>query len=300
MIQSCEWDGVIEDKVTVIRPTQSPPQFTETAQANIGTLKSAGQVKKAKRFFPDNGQGAILTIQAIADEYHDALHPKSTLNDAERDSRKLRFEALNAVVQETLGTSVDVSGYHEATLFGRSMKSSDLSEGQRRLLAFAAGLFEATDVGSPSILILDEPELHLHPEAAIKVLQKIADVAANTQVWIGTHSLPLLASLDPASIWCMKDGEVFYAGNKTEEVLHSLMGGATNIDKLTTFLSAPAEFAANTFVAECLSAPSVSMTGEDDPQANQIASVIRKFSGKSLRVLDWGAGRGDLQRRCVS
>jgi ABC-type cobalamin/Fe3+-siderophores transport system ATPase subunit len=296
LFESFEWSGQYAKVPTIIRPIPSPPELKETGQATIRELRSAGEpLEPGKSSFKD-ANNAILCIQSIADQCYDANHPRAEIDSEERERRRLRFQALDAVVQELLGTPITMHTIHDARLFGRRMKAADFSEGQRRLLAFATALFESTDPAEPTVLIMDEPELRLHPEAVIRILERISAVAANTQIWIATHSLPLLASLDPRSIWCIKDGEVTYAGNRTEQVLYSLMGGAKNVERLSAFLSSPAGFAISTFASECLLAPSSVMTPASDPQCNLIAVAIRDVPGDVLRILDWGAGRGRLAK----
>jgi energy-coupling factor transporter ATP-binding protein EcfA2 len=202
--------------------------------------------------------------------------------------------ALNGLIEELLGTSIDPYGYNDARLFGRPLNTGELSGGQFRLVAFATAFFHGGGVQAPTLVLMDEPENHLHPEAVIRVLDRVKSIAGNVQIWIATHSLPLLANLDAQSIWFIKDGVVSYAGNRTEEVLLSLMGGESNVERLASFLTAPANFALHNFIAECVVVPTVAEAKDDDPQTTAIANILEDAAEGSLRLIDWGAGRGRL------
>jgi hypothetical protein len=72
------------------------------------------------------------------------------------------------------------------------------------------------------------------------------------------------------------------------------MGGEQIIERLSTFLSSPAEFALDTFVSECVMPPTVVAPASRDPQMKQITDALCVAETRSIRVIDWGAGRGRL------
>ena len=132
----------------------------------------------------------------------------------------------------------------------------------------------------------------MHPSAVIQVITSLERSCPDAQLWIATHSMPILAKLDPNYLWCMSDGDVFFGGNRTQEILLSILGGPENIDKVAQFLRRPSEVAVVTFAAECLNPPSPICTQEEDPQLQQIERAIFPDGVQrlDLRILDWGAG----------
>jgi SAM-dependent methyltransferase len=148
------------------------------------------------------------------------------------------------------------------------------------------------------IILLDEPENHLHPKALLDVVLRLSEQAA--QVWIATHSVPLIGSLvarHPECLWYVDGGRVTYAGRSPDTVLTGLVGDDDERDRLRDFLGLPAVLAANRFAAECLLPPGVVDTPAGDPQLQQIREAIApRGEDQRLRVLDYGAGKARLAR----
>ena len=143
---------------------------------------------------------------------------------------------------------------------------------------------------------MDEPENHLHPAALLDLLNIIKEKIGNGQIWIATHSIALLANVDPSAIWWMDDNGISKAGSMPEKVLEGLLGDEERRDKLAAFLDLPFEHASNRFVAECFQEPTTVPYNDGDPQTKQMRTAIesRFQEVKPLRVLDFGAGQGRL------
>jgi ABC-type cobalamin/Fe3+-siderophores transport system ATPase subunit len=155
-----------------------------------------------------------------------------------------------------------------ATVFGKPLTDSGLSDGQKVLIQFAVALHAQKGRLDNTVFIMVEPENHLHPSALIEFFDALGEVANNSQFWIATHSVPLLAYLahkEPMSIWYVEDGKVSNAGKKPEQVLSGLLelGNEEQIGNLNAFTSLPAQYAAIRFAAECLL---VSEKRRRDPQ----------------------------------
>ncbi|OJH37847.1 AAA family ATPase [Cystobacter ferrugineus] len=79
----------------------------------------------------------------------------------------------------------------------QQIPSSQLSDGMLSYLAFVA-LFRLHD-GVPSLIALDEPDLHLHPRLLMRVLDMFESMARRFPVLVSTHSDRLLDGLsEPA------------------------------------------------------------------------------------------------------
>jgi hypothetical protein len=173
------------------------------------------------------------------------------------------------------------------------MGKANLSDGQKILLQFCLAIYSQETALKDLILILDEPENHLHPSVIIETLDRIQKCNSNGQIWIATHSVPLLAHFDPSLIWYVENNKISHAGKIPEKVLQSLLGDDDEIARLQDFISLPAQYATSRYAFECLIEPPAIMTGENDPQSHQVRDELIKLTkdGK-LRVLDYGAGQG--------
>jgi len=73
---------------------------------------------------------------------------------------------------------------------GSELPFQDLSSGEKEVF-FILSFFLRNDI-SDSIIIIDEPELHLHPELARKLLQSMRTIKPQNQIWCATHSPELI------------------------------------------------------------------------------------------------------------
>lgn len=243
--------------------------------------------------------GTISAIERIQKSWVNANTTSTddlTISKEEKEKTNEDYDKLKKYIKLFLNVDLKRTkdGYPE--IFGKRIGESLLSNGQKILLQFCMALF-AQEVGLENLVIfMDEPENHLHPAALIEVLNKITPHVKNGQIWIATHSINILAHFDPSCIWYMNEGEISYAGNVPRTVLEGLLGNEDEIDKLSHFLSLPAQMASNKFAFESLFYPKVVITGPEDHQVKQIHEIIkeRATNGEKLKVLDFGIGKGRL------
>lgn len=257
----------------------------------IESVKKLDQVGVA-----NSSESTFAKIQHVQDLWFNATHPSSSVNENNKFKYIADYERLCDYVNTFLGAKLDRTGDGDATIFGRVLGESGLSDGQKVLLQLCLALYTQQSKLNDFIIFMDEPENHLHPKALIEVVDKLFSTLANGQLWIATHSINLLAHYDPKHIWYVENGEISFSGNIPERVLEGLIGNQDEIDKLSNFLSLPAQMATAKFSFECLMSPKAIVTGVGDPQTTQIINAINslKNKGDRLRILDFGAGKGRL------
>lgn len=238
----------------------------------------------------------LSAIQDIQNKWFEATHPSSSLSSEQKDEISANYSRLCEYIELFLETKLDRNERGDATLFNFRIGEARLSDGQKILLQFCLAIYSQETKLSDLILMLDEPENHLHPAALVDVMDKIVNAVTNGQVWIATHSINLLAHFEPQNIWYVEDGRISYAGSVPNKVLTGLLGDDDEIERLSSFLSLPAQMATNQFSFECLFEPKTVSTGGDDPQTNQIIENIEKLvrDNESIKILDFGAGKGRL------
>jgi len=208
---------------------------------------------------------------------------------------------FNLLLDQLLETTVDAepveNGRIVPKLFGKRFRREELSVGQHVLLCWAILLTRQSGHYLGKIVLLDEPEVYLHADVCATAIGWLRDaLGPHGQIWIATHSLPLIAWAGTESLYFVQDGTSVFAGSTPSSVWQSLLGGAETRDALVAFLDGDAAAAATRFAADCLLPPEVAPARPDDPQPNQLVSVIvdRLRSGHDVRVLEIGAGRGRL------
>jgi len=181
----------------------------------------------------------------------------------------------------------------------RPFNLSLLSPGQKILFSYAV-LFLFLDINSisnikDSILIIDEPEKHLHPDAQILLINALKKIIANSgQLWIATHSIHILAQLDYDEIFMVKNGVITspdrtIPGKSFKELMHL----DEHVNQLNSFINSISEWAYGNFMVQCFKDPdSVFRTDLEDPQYKLFVEFIKTYN--TIQLLDFGAGQGRM------
>lgn len=242
--------------------------------------------------------GVLAYIFQLQQEWRECTHPNEIFSSEEIAAAIDRYETLSSVVEAFFGEKLGRNTRGEPTLFGKPIAEVKLSSGQNVALQMIVALHARAPSLGHSLLIMDEPENHLHPAAVVELLKGIGKHAPDVQIWIATHSIPLLAyinSVQNNAIWTVRDGKAEFAGRQPEIALNELLGGDESISHLTSFLGLPSQLAINNFSYECLLPPGVVYTGSADRQLQQIKEVLGGLRpGEPIRVIDFGAGKGRL------
>ena len=242
------------------------------------------------------GQNAYKLLQSVSDQYFESSHQDNVDRYPEKYSEsKNNLDKLNSFLFSLLNTHLTRDYEGDALLFNRKLGNQSLSEGQKALLQICILFFMKKDDLSKYILIFDEPENHLHPEAVIEILTRLDEVLVDGQIWIATHSIPLIAHFPIDSLWHVENGSVSFAGKYPEKVISSLIGDENEVQKLQKFIDFPDQYALTNFAYESLFKPTSLLTNSNDAQSHAVGAVIQKiFSGKSIKLLDYGAGKGRI------
>ena len=103
---------------------------------------------------------------------------------------------------------------------------NQLSDGEKCTLAMAGDLARRMAIANPSmeepleteaVVLIDEIDLHLHPEWQRRIVPALAETFTNTQFLLSTHSPAILSQLKPNSIWIMGMTESGIVANRPED-----------------------------------------------------------------------------------
>jgi len=223
---------------------------------------------------------------------------------------KDEFKQFNSLLEKIIGEQIYEKN-KKLTFFNLEFNNMNLSPGQQYLLRLCVVLFYNQRKWDYSneykrVLILDEPEMHLHPGVLLNVIDTIQDVFKNTQIWIATHSITLLSKFDSADIWYMKKGIPKQMNSNSYEILTGLLaekGQKINYrEKLEYFIQLPDIFSLCEFakesLKEALSLPLKERTdGKPDVQVELAKQTMFEdfdisLSIKNKKIVDFGAGKG--------
>lgn len=175
---------------------------------------------------------AIRSVRAyfyrVARTFHEAENPQTRghptfqtiLEDAQGFNKILRV-MLSGEIEPSLNSQLQI-----VTRFrGRPFNPGELSNGEIVLAVWAIILHRQKEDLRGSYLLIDEPENHLHPDVCIRALTALRTdiLGPHGQIWLATHSVPLIAHAGIESVHFVDNGAIEYAGNKIERVLDRLL-----------------------------------------------------------------------------
>lgn len=166
------------------------------------------------------------------------------------------------------------------------------SPGERLLLYMAIFFALKRNSIQERVIILDEPEIHLHPQALLAFISTLKNHFPHTTVWIATHSLLLLPEFRFENIVYMEDGAVIPRDSGLyETVLSALLGDGNK--EIHQFFSSIPYWQYVEFITECFASPEV--VDIVDPKDEQVCLFVKALEEKRIRrVLDCGGGSGRL------
>lgn len=89
--------------------------------------------------------------------------------------------------------------WRDKSAFDTTFNAHDLSDGTLRFIALATLLLQPDDT-LPGVILIDEPELGLHPYAIVLLAELLVDVSRRAQVIVSTQSVPLVNQFSPEAV----------------------------------------------------------------------------------------------------
>lgn len=255
-----------------------------------------------------------LPLMLQRDEYES----KGDLSKFHDGTAYKRFLILSELIQTLLGKKLTFFGHSSGSeIIGDKMNVqysagwkmddldfnySKLSEGEKVLFTYAILFFllsENPNVKfSESIVLIDEPEIHLHPKAQVDLIKNLQEILkTNGQLIIATHSLSIIANLDYESIFLVQDNQMNSPRSSIPySSIEQLMGFDEHYCKIVEFLVSTPNWAMTNFMSQCFEDPKVfDFADHSDPQIQLFKDLLTK--GTNLNILDFGCGSGRLLRQ---
>ncbi|HEX5747338.1 MAG TPA: AAA family ATPase [Archangium sp.] len=266
----------------------------DMSPANLKTSAQATSLVGFDSAF--SGMDAYCT--QIAQALYHSEHPRMVNHEGfarQLQDARVFNDILRALLDGEIGFTLEDTEVLP-TFRSRQFVTDELSTGERILLTWAISLHRQRKDLSNAIVLIDEPESHLHHDACIRALTKLRDevLGPEGQIWLATHSVPLLAWGGMDSVHFVKDGAIEFAGNKVTSVVESLLGGKEGRERLATFLSDADEIAFMEFAAQCVLPAGIADPKTGDKQQAQFIEMLnqRLATHQSIRILDYSAGKG--------
>ena len=185
-------------------------------------------------------------------------------------------------------------------LDNRVFNYDEFSDGEKILFSYAILFFlieqnQKLNIRE-SILIIDEPELHLHADSEIDLIGKLREIISEKgQLIIATHSINILSSLNYEELYVVKNGKIYHPSQESFALsLLELISIEERVNKLSDLLYSVDNWLFINFIAQCFSEPeAIKTANENDSQIKSIRNTIKsKINNQHEIFLDFGAGKG--------
>ncbi|MFT4105994.1 MAG: AAA family ATPase [Lacrimispora sp.] len=147
---------------------------------------------------------------------------------------------------------------------------------------------------SKLVVILDEPELHLHSKKIIELITLLESELPQATLWIATHSLHLIPFFEFSEITYIKNGNFIKRTSKIyHQVFNEIIG--QSYDNLKMFLYSIDLWQYYEFIAECFCDPeSITDDNKADEQFLKLITILKKkhSNNEQINILDYGSGKG--------
>lgn len=267
----------------------------------------AGAEKRLKNCsYEDTATDALLFIYDMAFGYSDFCKEHKELFSSFKEYAQEKFELV--IEKDEKNKSLTICN-------DDGTDSRSMSPGQRYLLRMAVACFrkqlcdkeqksQEETVPDPNyIFIIDEPEIHLHPDAMIKTLDiLIENFGDSAQFFIATHSLALISHFvvsatvgRSANILWFENGHISDFRSDSTKLVSGLIGDENNRLAIDNLICLPDDFACNTFASQCLDhadAVSVTNKAKQDKSCAAASAVLDGETSGKIAVLDYGVGKG--------
>ena len=137
---------------------------------------------------------------------------------------------------------------------GEELVINQLSDGEKCLLAMVGDLARRLSIANPDledplqgegIVLIDELELHLHPQWQRGVISKLLETFPNCQFIISTHSPQIVSDVKPENIYILKSVENKITathpqssfGRDSNQILETVMGVSARPEKFKNQLN---------------------------------------------------------------
>lgn len=172
---------------------------------------------------------------------------------------------------------------------------ASFSPGELMLFYFSLFLFYLEDIqhsGKKLILIMDEPEQHLHPKALVSLINAIKKAPSVSTLWLATHSLFLLPLFSFEQLVYIKHNRILKLNRNTYQDIYSDLVGLENIDMLE-LLQSVENWSYYQFISENFLLPvPKSAASHHDIQFRELLKSLESIrSDRPLELLDFGAGK---------
>lgn len=241
------------------------PNVDNNISSNVDWLKRTRQKNRSEKFreqsavqFRNLETYVLREIEKDADKRADPTYTFDAV-----------LEQINALLPAIRMIRNDKGGFSVQTITGQSLDESNMSSGESELIALAIEvLVFSRQSMADKILLLDEPDVHLHPDLQQRFTAFVESVALehDIRVVIATHSTAIIGAFSKTAdlqiVPVSQSGQAHFLTFKRSDVCEGILPIFGTHPLSTTFNKSPV----------------VLVEGDDDRRV--LEQVVRSSGGK--------------------
>lgn len=207
-----------------------------TTSVDLGLLDKSSSADERRSMYEQEIRWKSAMQMPDVGSYLTSLDYRDFITKRSGGEGEDEYGRLTRIFEEATGKTITLPEFDPVTAessirvrlpSGNTHELSDLSNGEREMLGMLYFVSQLSSQGG--VLLLDEPEKHMHPTLQLAVLNAIRLVTKRGQVLVVTHSPALIAAspsrnvltVEPA--WSANDNQIrTIAEDEQSEVLASL------------------------------------------------------------------------------
>lgn len=192
--------------------------ITTSRRASSSPKEDIEQLKNQVEALESSVESGLTSLSKLLDEARKKLrHAQSNNNKSSNDSAE-KIKIMNNAITSSISNILDIEVYFDSEkgedtirfiTDDESLDIDQLSDGQRVFLCLIGDITRRlltlnpdskNPLQSSGIILIDEIELHLHPEWQQKILIKLQELFPEIQFIVTTHSPQVLSTIDKKHI----------------------------------------------------------------------------------------------------
>lgn len=239
--------------------------------------------------------------EGFFDDFKNWLNTKAK---KEKNKAEVSFNEINNIMKELINRHVEIdenekiyicksfNGDDRKIIVSDAFSFPEMSPGEKILFYFCLFLYYLSNNSNKKfIVIIDEPECHLHPNKLLYFVNKLISFDFISELWIASHSLFLVPLFDFDSIILIEDGKVVNRNSQMYKKVYNALVGNENID-IFEFLKSIDSWMYYQWIVEMFALP---IPKDDIDNKDEQFLMINKYclekynTNKKLKILDYGA-----------
>jgi energy-coupling factor transporter ATP-binding protein EcfA2 len=258
-------------------------------EENIGKIQN-----KILSFFFD------ITNECIS---RNGINPTGAFTRFQSQFKDITGKKLELTIENSINNSRDRNTFKNIKIDDYPLVYNELSEGEKILFALSILLFYHTERKNNKeplahcILIVDEPERNLYPEATMSIIKKLREKFQPDQFFLASHSIDVLVSLDHNERYEVENDKLLLK-NDIGKIIETLYGNLfSNLQLLSTSIF---DLYYHNFITQCLSEPETcDLVNPADPQVKSFVERCKARKDQHLKILEIGAGEGRIYKSSI-